>query len=243
MSRLRNELQVAKSRLEETAEHVDDAKEKLRKVEKSLDREKSALVSAVTSGSVFGENYGAAPTATAVPSGSGSNVVQVKNEIHDASRDELLQYRELAVTRLSELEQLKSERTQQRNTLDQLRLQVNHVPDNMVQDSHIVKSLLSRMQYTQNESEYYRNEATKLRTDLDELHLTRREFMDKLENEEKSRRVALEEELKKQENDISGLRYSRDRYQQMYEARCTTDDYEMQQNQEIRKIANTRKVI
>ncbi|GJJ72731.1 E3 ubiquitin-protein ligase BRE1 [Entomortierella parvispora] len=241
MTRLRSELQVTKIRLEETAEHVDDAKEKLRKVEKSLDREKSALVSAVTSGSVFGENYGAAPTATAVPSGSSVNAVQVKSEVHDASRDELLQYRELAVSRLSELEQLKLERIQQRNTLDQLRIQVNYVPDSMAQDSHIVKSLLSRMQYIQNEAEHYRNEATKLRSDLDELHLTRRDFMDKLESEEKSRRVALEEELKKQENEISGLRYSRDRYQQMYEARCTMDDYEMQQNQEIRKIANTRK--
>ncbi|KAI8605376.1 hypothetical protein EDD21DRAFT_146517 [Dissophora ornata] len=235
--RLKNELEMTKNRLEDAAEKLDDSKERLRRVEKNLDRGKSAIVTAVTSGEIFGENYSGMPDATTPSSGPADS----KNEVYDASRDELLQYRELALTRLSELEEMKTQRIQLKNELDSLKSQLNHIPDERVQDSQYVKSLLSQMQYARNDAEHYRNEVVKLKADLEELHLCRRKFMENLETEEKGRRAALEGELKKLENDISRLRDNRDRFQQMYEARCTKDDYEMQQNQEIRKIANTRK--
>ncbi|KAG0207534.1 E3 ubiquitin-protein ligase bre1 [Mortierella sp. GBA30] len=235
--RLKNELEMTKNRLEETAESLDESQERLRRIEKNMDREKSAIVTAVTSGEIFGENYTGTPDATTPASGP----VDAKIEIHDASRDELLQFRDLAVTRLAELEEMKTQRVQIKNELDQLRIQFNHIPDERIQDSQHVKNLMVQVQYARNDAEHYRNEASKLRTDLEELHLGRRKFMESLESEERSRRSALEGELKKLESDISRLRDSRDRFQQMYEARCTKDDYEMQQNQEIRKIANTRK--
>ncbi|KAK3839108.1 MAG: hypothetical protein JOS17DRAFT_169339 [Linnemannia elongata] len=235
--RLKNELGMAKKRLETANESLDESTDKIRRIEKSMDREKSAIVAAVTSGEIFGENYSGSPDA-ATPS---AGPVDSKTEVHDASRDELLQYRDLAVNRLTELVELKAQRIQLKTELDQLKLQLNHIPDERVQDSQLVKSILTQMQYARNDAEHYRNEAMKLKTDLEDLHLSRRKFMESLESEEKSRREALEEELKKLEGDISRLRDSRDRFQQMYEARCTKDDYEMQQNQEIRKIANTRK--
>lgn len=235
--RLKNELEMAKKRLETANESLDESTDKIRRIEKNLDREKSAIVAAVTSGEIFGENYSGSPDA-ATPS---AGPVDSKTEVHDASRDELLQYRDMAVNRLAELVELKAQRIQLKTELDQLKLQLNHIPDERVQDSQLVKSILTQMQYARNDAEHYRNEAMKLKTDLEDLHLSRRKFMESLESEEKSRREALEEELKKLEGDISRLRDSRDRFQQMYEARCTKDDYEMQQNQEIRKIANTRK--
>ncbi|KAF9355979.1 E3 ubiquitin-protein ligase bre1 [Mortierella sp. AD094] len=235
--RLKNELEMAKTRLEEAVENLDESKERLRRVEKSLDRGKSLIVAAVTSGEIFGENYSGTPDA-ATPS---AGPIDLKTEDQDASRDELLQYRELAVTRLTELEEMKAQRIQLRNELDLLRMQLNHIPDDKIQDTQHVKSLLSQIQYARNDADHYRSEAAKLRVDLEELYLSRRKFMEDLETEEKSRRATLEGELKKLESEISRLRDSRDRFQQMYEARCTKDDYEMQQNQEIRKIANTRK--
>ncbi|KAG0377029.1 E3 ubiquitin-protein ligase bre1 [Mortierella sp. AD032] len=235
--RLKNELEMAKKRLESASENLDESTEKLRRIEKNMDREKSAIVAAVTSGEIFGENYSGSPDVGTPSAGP----VTSKAEIHDASRDELLQYRDLAVNRLTELAELKSQRIQLKNELDQLKLQLNHIPDERVQDSQLVKSILTQMQYARNDAEHYRGEAVKLKSDLEDLHLSRRKFMESLESEEKSRREALEEELKKLEGDISRLRDSRDRFQQLYEARCTKDDYEMQQNQEIRKIANTRK--
>ncbi|KAF9921814.1 E3 ubiquitin-protein ligase bre1, partial [Modicella reniformis] len=237
--RLKNELEMTRNRLEETSDHLDQSREKLRRVEKSLDRDKSTIVAAVTSGEIFGENYSGTPD-VATPSAGGPST-DSRSDAPDASRDELLQYRELAVTRLSELEDMRSQRIQLRNELDLLKNQLCHIPDERIQDTQYVKSLLSQMQYARNDAEHYRNEASKLKIDLEELYSSRRQFMETLETEEKSRRVALENELKKFEGEISRLRDSRDRFQQMYEARCTKDDYEMQQNQEIRKIANTRK--
>ncbi|KAI1309511.1 E3 ubiquitin-protein ligase bre1 [Mortierella claussenii] len=235
--RLKNELEMTKTRLEEAAETLDVSKERLRRVEKNLDRGKSVIVAAVTSGEIFGENYSGTPDAVTPTVGP----VDIKNEFHDGSRDELLQYRDLAVTRLSELEEMKTQRIQMKNELDLLRTQLNHIPDDRIQDTQYVKSLLTQMQYARKDAENYRNEAAKLKADLEELYLSRRKFMDDLETEEKARRATLEGELKKLESEISRLRDNRDRFQQMYEARCTKDDYEMQQNQEIRKIANTRK--
>src|SRR5690348_18076611 len=55
------------------------------------------------------------------------------------------------------------------------------------------------MQSVRHESEFYRSEVLRLRSDLDDLHSSRRKFVDTLENEEKNRRAALEAELKKLE--------------------------------------------
>ncbi|KAG0267119.1 E3 ubiquitin-protein ligase bre1 [Actinomortierella ambigua] len=233
--RLRNELEMTRNRLQETADELDDSKERLRRVEKSFDRERSKLVQAVSSGSVFGENYNGGASASTTPG------LNEGGKDSDATKEELLQFRELARTRLVELDEMKMHRIQLKNEVDALRLQLTQLPDERIQDSAQYKTLLVQMQYVRNDADHYRNEATKLRADLDELHASRRKFMDNLEMEEKTRRATLEAELKKLENDISRVRDSRDKFQQMYEARCTKDDYEMQQNQEIRKIANTRK--
>jgi len=205
-----------------------------------MDRSKSAIVAAVTSGEIFGEKYKGRSNAASSSSGSGDP--QGGGDPHEATREELLQFRDLAVARLTELEEMKTQRIQLRNELDVIKNQLGYIPDEKVQESQYVKSLLAQMQYARNDAEHYRNETIKLKADSDELYLSRRQFMETLETEEKSRRVALENELKKFESEISRLRDTRDRFQQMYEARCTKDDYEMQQNQEIRKIANTRKV-
>ncbi|KAF9432274.1 E3 ubiquitin-protein ligase bre1 [Entomortierella beljakovae] len=237
ITRLKSDLESSKSRLEEAIEKLDDSRERLRRFEKNLDRSKSSIVTAVTSGEIFGEDY-SGNLDSVVPT---AKPVDIKHEDHDASRDELLPYRELAVKRLTELEEMKTLRVQQRNELDTIKSQLKHIPDEKIQDTQQVKTLLSQIQFARNDADHYRIETGKLKGELEELYLGRRKFMEDLETEEKSRRAALEGELKKLEGDISQLRDSRDRFQQMYEARCTKDDYEMQQNQEIRKIANTRK--
>ncbi|KAK3824949.1 MAG: hypothetical protein J3Q66DRAFT_97974 [Benniella sp.] len=240
IKRLKLELETTKTRYEEATENLEDTRSKLRRMEKTMDRSKSAIVAAVTSGEIFGEKYKGRSNAASSSSGSGDP--QDGGDVpHEATREELLQFRDLAVARLTELEEMKTERIQLRNELDLIKNQLSYIPDEKVQESQYVKSLLSQMQYARNDAEHYRNETNKLKADSDELYLSRRQFMETLETEEKSRRVALENELKKFESEISRLRDTRDRFQQMYEARCTKDDYEMQQNQEIRKIANTRK--
>lgn len=227
--RLKNELQMTKHRLEDTSGELDHSKDRLRKMHRTMEREKSALMLGAAADYSAGVDFGLASAS-------------LLGDTSESTRDELLQYRKLAITRQTELDEMKGQDTQLREEIEKTRAQVGHMTEDKIQDSQHVKALLVQMQSVRHESEFYRSEVLRLRSDLDDLHSSRRKFVDTLENEEKNRRAALEAELKKLESDISRVRDSRDRFQQMFENRCTKDDYEMQQNQEIRKIANTRKV-
>ncbi|KAF9200430.1 E3 ubiquitin-protein ligase bre1 [Haplosporangium sp. Z 27] len=224
--RLKNELEMTKNRIEETSENLDTSSEKLRQIERRIDREKNA--SSINSSSQSIANIANITAATL-------------NDMSEASRDELLQFRRLAISRLAEIEEMNVQKIQLKEELDKLRAQLDQLSDEKIQDSQYVRALLVQMQSTRHEGEFYRSEVLRLRADLEDLHTSRRRFVDTLETEEKNRRATLEAELKKLESDISRVKDSRDRFQQMYENRCGKDDYEMQQNQEIRKIANTRK--
>ncbi|KAF9114913.1 E3 ubiquitin-protein ligase bre1 [Mortierella sp. AM989] len=224
--RLKNELEMTKMRLDETSEDLEDSTEILRQLERRIDREKNTLGSTSSIQSIT--NIANITAATL-------------NDMSEASRDELLQFRRLAISRLAEIEELNVNKIQLKEELDKLRAQLDHLSDEKIQDSQYARGLLVQMQSARHDGDHYRSEVLKLRAELEDLHASRRRFVDTLETEEKNRRATLEAELKKLESDISRVKDSRDRFQQMYENRCTKDDYEMQQNQEIRKIANTRK--
>ncbi|KAG0276821.1 E3 ubiquitin-protein ligase bre1 [Linnemannia exigua] len=226
--RLKNDLQMTKYRLEETSGELDHSKDRLRRMHRTMEREKNT-----TSLGVAAE-YGTAAD-------FGLTSASLLGDMSEATRDELLQCRRLAISRQVELDEMKGQDTQVREEVEKTRAQLAHISEEKIQDSQHVKALLVQMQSVRHESEFYRSEVLRLRSDLDDLHSSRRKFVDTLENEEKNRRAALEAELKKLESDISRVQDSRNKFQQMYENRCTKDDYEMQQNQEIRKIANTRK--
>ncbi|KAK3845156.1 MAG: hypothetical protein J3R72DRAFT_437013 [Linnemannia gamsii] len=226
--RLKNDLQMTKHRLEETTGELDHSKDRLRRMHRTMEREKNTTLLGAAA------EYGTAAD-------FGLTSASLLGDMSEATRDELLQCRRLAISRQAELDEMKSQDTQVREEVEKTRAQLAHISEEKIQDSQHVKALLVQMQSVRHESEFYRSEVLRLRSDLDDLHSSRRKFVDTLENEEKNRRAALEAELKKLESDISRVRDSRDKFQQMYENRCTKDDYEMQQNQEIRKIANTRK--
>ncbi|KAG0054138.1 E3 ubiquitin-protein ligase bre1 [Linnemannia elongata] len=226
--RLKNEIQMTKHRLEEKSGELDHSKDRLRMMHRTMEREKTASMLGAAA------DYGAGVD-------FGLTSVSLLGDMSEATRDELLQCRRLALLRQTEVDEMKVQDTQLREEVEKTRAQLGHMSEEKIQDSQHVKALLVQMQSVRHESEFYRSEVLRLRSDLDDLHSSRRKFVDTLENEEKNRRAALEAELKKLESDISRVRDSRDRFQQMYENRCTKDDYEMQQNQEIRKIANTRK--
>ncbi|KAG0207878.1 E3 ubiquitin-protein ligase bre1 [Mortierella sp. GBA30] len=226
--RLKNELEITKIRLFDTAEDMNECKERLRRIEHHTESEKIALEATLS------EN-------NTTVAGSAMPTLAMLNDMSEASREELLQHRRLAISRLAEVEEMKMQKAQLQEDVDKVRLQLNYLSDEKIQDSQYVRALLVQMQSVRHDADFYRGEVLKLRADLEDLHVSRRKFVDTLENEEKNRRATLEAELKKLESDISRVRDSRDRFQQMYENRCTKDDYEVQQNQEIRKIANTRK--
>ncbi|KAI1297025.1 E3 ubiquitin-protein ligase bre1 [Mortierella claussenii] len=228
--RLKNELDMTKNRLHETGEDLSDSTEKLRWLESNIAREREFLESSAISAQAAARAMEISTPATAL-----------LNDISEATREELLQFRRQAISRLTELEEMRAQRTQLKENLEKVQAQLSHLSDERIQDSQHAKGLLVQIQSVRHESDHHREEVQRLRAELDDLHSSRRRFMDTLETEEKNRRATLEAEVKKLESDIARVRDSRDRFQQMYESRCTKDDYEMQQNQEIRKIANTRK--
>jgi E3 ubiquitin-protein ligase BRE1 len=60
--------------------------------------------------------------------------------------------------------------------------------------------------------------------------------------EERRRREVMEAELRRLESDLTRVRGNRDHLQQQLELRCSKDNAELSQHQEMRRIANTRKV-
>ncbi|KAF9898108.1 E3 ubiquitin-protein ligase bre1, partial [Lobosporangium transversale] len=222
--RLKNELEMTKNRIRETEEELDEWKERLRRVESNIEREKK-----MSEAGALSSQTGAMST------------ISLLGDLNGTSREELLYFRHQALSRLTELEEMRAQRSQLQEELDKTRAQFMHLSDEKIQDSQYVKSVLVQIQSARYDADHYRSEVQRLRTELDDMHASRRRFVDTLEAEEKNRRATLEADVKKLENDIIRVRDSRDRFQQMYESRCNKDEYEMQQNQEIRKIANTRK--
>ncbi|KAF9188907.1 hypothetical protein BGZ51_000245 [Haplosporangium sp. Z 767] len=226
--RLRNEIEMTKNRLAEAEMKLDDSEARQRQIQSNINHEKNTMELDAISRQITALDPG-------TPSGP------TVNGINEASREELLHCYKLAISRQAELEEMKTQRDQLKEDLEKVRLQLGHLSDEKIQDSQYAKALLMQLQSLRHDMDFHRSEVHRLRSELEDLHVTRRKFVDTLENEEKNRRATLEAELKKLESDISRVRDSRDRFQQMYENRCNKDDYEMQQNQEIRKIANTRK--
>ncbi|KAF9435680.1 E3 ubiquitin-protein ligase bre1 [Entomortierella beljakovae] len=224
--RLKNELKMTKNRIDRTTSNMDDSTEKLRQLEHRIDLEKNAITTASSSQSLA--NFTNITAATL-------------NDMSEASRDELLQFRRLANSRQAEIEEMNLQKTLLKEEIDKLRGQLDQLSEEKIQESQHVKGILVQIQSARHDGEFYRSEVLRLRAELEELRSSRRRFVEILETEEKTRRSTLEAEVKKLENDISRVKDSRDRFQQMYENRCSKDDYEVQQNQEIRKIANTRK--
>ncbi|KAG0222586.1 E3 ubiquitin-protein ligase bre1 [Mortierella sp. GBA43] len=225
--RLKNELEMTRNRIRETVEEMRDSTSKLQIIEGDIEREKRAMASATMNNSDMFD--------------PATSTVSAWSDLSSATKDDLLRFRKLATSRLEELEEMKAQRTQLKEELDKARSELEHLSDEKIQDSQHARGLLFQIQSIRHEADHYRGEVLRLRADLDDMRTSRRKFTDALELEEKNRRATLEADLKKLESDISRVRDSRDRFQQLYENRCTKDDYEMQQNQEIRKIANTRK--
>ncbi|KAF9581043.1 E3 ubiquitin-protein ligase bre1 [Lunasporangiospora selenospora] len=229
--RLKNEIEMTRNRLKETTGDIEKSNVRLHELQEDQERSKRAQEAAASS-SLFSVNG----------TGSASGIATAFGlDFGDSTREELLQYRRLAQSRLAELEEAQAQRTMLRGELEKIRSQLDRLPDDKIQDSIYGRALLVQIQNVRNEADFYRSEVLRMRAELEDLRVSRRKFMDALEAEEKNRRAALEAEVKKLENDISRVRDSRDRFQQMYENRCAKDEYELQQNQEIRKIANSRK--
>ncbi|KAJ3104593.1 hypothetical protein HDU96_008888 [Phlyctochytrium bullatum] len=128
----------------------------------------------------------------------------------------------IAQLRLKEIEELKSERLELSDKLEALRVQ-------------------AELQFLKDENNCLRNRIDKLLIDYEDLISERRKIADDYDKDLLSKQKILEAEINTLKADLNRVRENRNGLQQTLELRNAKDEAELLQNQEIRKIANSRK--
>lgn len=111
-----------------------------------------------------------------------------------------------------------------------------------IRESHLYRNLKEEYKHHVTENEILKGRLEKLTEELENLRSERRQYSEGVEAEEANRRKTLETEIRKLESDLTRIRGNRDHLQQSLELRCVKDEVELEQMQEIRVLANTRKV-
>ncbi|KAI9596687.1 hypothetical protein BDF19DRAFT_21918 [Syncephalis fuscata] len=147
----------------------------------------------------------------------------------------------LADNRLQELCQVKDDKIRMTQEIDYLRMQLSYLPDERIIETPLFQRLQDNCNYYRDDVERQRASVESAQTEIEELRTNRRQYMEQVQTEERKRREVLESELRRLENDLTRVRGNRDHLQQQLELRCSKDNTELVQHQEIRVIANTRK--
>ncbi|TPX61410.1 hypothetical protein SpCBS45565_g07248 [Spizellomyces sp. 'palustris'] len=222
VSALRGDLTLRKREIRHLQNELSVASDRLSNLERKLDRSKTEP------GAIVKEDI-------KVESEMCSPPTKCEEEADSASM--------VAEIRLADLQRIRTEKGQLMHELEQLRLQVANgtFSDERIRDSPIYKNLEEEYKYHVNENEIIKTRLEKLSREVEELRSERRKFTEELENEESSRRKVLETEMRKLEGDLTRIRGNRDHLQHALDLRCSKDEVEIVQMQEIRVIANTRK--
>ncbi|KAI9352532.1 hypothetical protein DFJ73DRAFT_349021 [Zopfochytrium polystomum] len=149
----------------------------------------------------------------------------------------------VAERRLKEIEALKNERIELLQALDAMRIQVaTTLQDDKIRESSLFKNVEAELEYHRTENQLLKNRLDKVFVEFEEMQADRRKFVEQLEAEEVGRRKVLEAEIKKLSDDLTRVRGNRDSLQHTLDLRSSKDEAEIVQNEQIRMIANTRKV-
>ncbi|KAI8051686.1 hypothetical protein BDF22DRAFT_744686 [Syncephalis plumigaleata] len=206
-------LSAVQTQLHETKRQNDELRFELKRAERAVDRLKSTSELPVAA-SPASEPY----TADKANPQTSNPALQAPTDVASISENGHLEaVQRLADNRLQELCQVKDDKVRLMQEIDYLRMQLNEV-------------------------ERQRVTIEALQAELEELKSSRRQYMEQVQTEEKKRREVLESELRRLENDLTRVRGNRDHLQQQLELRCSKDNTELVQHQEIRVIANTRKI-
>ncbi|KNC97517.1 uncharacterized protein SPPG_09429 [Spizellomyces punctatus DAOM BR117] len=222
VSALRGDLTLRKRETRHLQNELSVARDRLSSVERKLDRSKTEPAAIVKEDIKIESEMCSPPRKCEEEADSASMVAEI---------------------RLADIQRIRAEKGQLMHELEQLRLQVANgiFSDDRIRDSPIYKNLEEEYKYHVNENEIIKTRLEKLSREVEELRSERRKFTEELENEESSRRKVLETEMRKLEGDLTRIRGNRDHLQHALDLRCSKDEVEIVQMQEIRVIANTRK--
>ncbi|KAJ3160195.1 E3 ubiquitin-protein ligase bre1 [Geranomyces michiganensis] len=149
----------------------------------------------------------------------------------------------IAETRLADIQRLRAKNMLLIEELEKLHLvHANHLAnDEQIRETPVYRNLDEEYKYQLGENELLRQRLDTMSAELDETRIERTKLIEDMEAEEMSRRKIVEAELKRLESDLTRIRANRDQLQHNLDLRCSKDELDVQQVNEIRVVANTRK--
>ncbi|KAI9102032.1 hypothetical protein DFS34DRAFT_647815 [Phlyctochytrium arcticum] len=180
-------------------------------------------------------------TASNPPEPAGLPDTAVNSQINEPAEEDTIHSDNVGLLR--QVEQLRAEKEKLAHEMNSIKLKVanGQITDERVRDSPLYKNLDEEYRYCMKENELIKTRLETMSKQVEQLEGSRRQFAEQIELEEGTRRKNLESELRKVENDLQRVRNNRDTLQQTLDMRCSKDEVELQQLQEIRVIANARK--
>ncbi|KAJ1680333.1 E3 ubiquitin-protein ligase bre1 [Spiromyces aspiralis] len=127
--------------------------------------------------------------------------------------EEVVELKVLADQRLKELEEMVEIRTTLRREIDELKLQLSHIPEDRIKDTPICRELEEQNRHLRDTTKRQEAETESLAKELEELRAARRSNLERVINEESQQRRQVESELAKVQQDLMRVRSHRDMIQ------------------------------
>lgn len=188
---LEMELNRSRTREKRMEDHFYDAREKLR------DLQSNGASSSSSSSS--GEN------SSGGKAGDSNNSNLSNCKVEELKRD-LEEQRELALSRLAELEALNAEHKETLKAMEKYRLDLQCIPDVVIRESAEYKSLQSHFSVLYNDSVQLKTQVEELRSQLSGLTAAHLRQIEQMESEELNVQKQLRTELMQMEDTISQMK-------------------------------------
>ncbi|KAK9763155.1 E3 ubiquitin-protein ligase bre1 [Basidiobolus ranarum] len=230
---LEQELQRAQLIIQDSNKQVDDTKAELKKIEKTIDRSNCSTTCDQVKTEI--------PDSREENNGIQENLLKQEDATDPAFEGQLVHFASLAENRLKELEEMKNERIKLRETVDQLHMQISGVSEELLLESPTFKHIQTQCNRYRGDALRLGEAVEKLNRELDDLRVTQRINLEKVEQEEIGRRNVLEAQIRKLQEELATAKKNRDHFKRELDLRNSKDNAELIQNQQIKIIANSRK--
>ncbi|KAI9229004.1 MAG: hypothetical protein DHS80DRAFT_30192 [Piptocephalis tieghemiana] len=249
------EAQLAKDSLQLQKDQTDQARESASRAEKLVDRLKLQLARAQAAAIPVDSSPSSSSSSPSSSPSYRPGLGSFRNDGSDLGpkdraealamkkqlEEEVEEHRRVAKSRLAEIESLREDRIRLEQQVDQFCIQMAEVPESRILASGAYRALGAECLHLRDEVDRLREALDSTRAERDHLRSSRHTYASTLEAEERERRATLQAEVRRLEGDLARVRGNRDHLQQQLDVRYARDSAELVQNQEIRRLANTRK--
>ncbi|GAA5987856.1 hypothetical protein JCM10908_007246 [Rhodotorula pacifica] len=163
------------------------------------------------------------------------------DEVAAKAREEVELLRDLVARRADELEELRSDRIALKNEIDQLKVKLVDLPDDVVSEQALFKTMQQHVQFLGNEYDSKRVEAEKATKEADELREGMESFREALLRDASTQSSELQSRLTVRESEVARIRSNRDELKAEISELKAKDSDKMNALSEMRTLADARK--